>query len=70
MTEKSAARMLVDSSVIPRRRDTQKKPYVVSLPPITPTIPNGFSTYLWWSRRRAETAKSPGPQLALFPNVF
>src|ERR671910_2013044 len=47
MTEKSAARRLINSSVVPRIRDAPKKAKVVSLGTMTPTTSKGFSTYLW-----------------------
>src|SRR5829696_4450582 len=43
-SEKSAAILLVNSSVSPTRAEAVKKSYVVTRPPMTPTTPNGFLT--------------------------
>src|SRR5215208_6806037 len=40
-SEKSAARLLVNSSASPTRAEAVKNWYVVTWPPMTPTTPNG-----------------------------
>jgi hypothetical protein len=44
MSEKSAARVLMDTNAKPRRLKAGKRSYVVKPPPMTPPIPNGFWT--------------------------
>src|SRR5918998_4092597 len=58
MSEKSAARVLNKSSVVPRTVEAEKSRYVGNLPPMTPTTPNGFSTKLW-VRNRSGVNASP-----------
>src|ERR687894_3214344 len=44
VSEKSAARVLINSSVVPRTVEAEKTLYIGNVPPMTPTTPNGFST--------------------------
>src|SRR3712207_622399 len=46
MSEKSAARVLNKSSVVPRTIEAEKTLCVGNVPPMTPTTPNGFTTKL------------------------
>src|SRR5215210_734451 len=53
MSEISAAKVLINSSVVPTNLMAAKKKYVVSPPPITPKTPKGFST-------QGKSSKPPG----------